>query len=377
MRIFDVYIIREFIKPIYGSVVLIVGILIVSRVMDDMGWTLGQGQPLEYALYYWAWHIPEYIAWVLPMGMLFATSYTLGSFNKNNELVALMAGGVSFFRVTVPMIIISFLVSIISFFLNDTIVVYGNQQRDFYNCYISKWPKTDWCDAEFSKSNDRNNIKVRSPRGDKEVFFISAKKLLYSNKELIDVDIILRHEGQILERIIAAKARYENNKWYFFDGIRVKLDGKGNIKYQNDFRKEFFPVYAPFERLLVKPRKFNIKIVRGNSMNMEETLKYVQELKAAGKPFLFELVEYHSKISVPFMAFILTLIGAATGSRMKKAVIFLAFTQSLLIAFIYILFIQLGRILGRQGLIHPIIAAWMGNVLFGFVGVFLFKKSNY
>ncbi len=377
MSILDKYVSREFLKPIFGSLVLIVGILIVTRVMDDMKWTMNRGQPLELSLFYWLHHLPEYITGILPMCLVFATSYTIGMLNKNNELTAIMVGGNSFFRIAAPMMIISLFLSGVIFFLNEKLVNYSNKERELYKCYIQKYPDKAWCNAEFSRSNDRNQIRIRSPKDNDRVYFIFADKFLHAEQELVGVDILYLVKNKMQERIIASKARYQEGKWHFFNGYRYAIGYDGQLVEQQRFEKEFFPVHLPLKRVTIKERKFNAHFVKGNALGFAETIEYIQELRAAGKPYRLEQVELQAKISMPFMAFILTFLGAATGTRLKKAVIVLAFAQSLFMAFLYILFLQTGKILGREGLVNPVLAAWFGNILFFSVGVYLFRKSRF
>ncbi len=387
IRIFDWYVIREFLKPVFGSLILVTGLLLITRVMDDMNWVFRKDQPFELAMYYWLHHLPEYIAGVMPMALLFATSFTIGNLNKNNELVALMVGGISFFRVTIPIIILGFIFSIFAYTINDTLVVTGNRQMKLYKCYINKYPDKTWCDAEFDQSNDRNNVKVRSPQNEDSVFFVSAKRFFFDKKELLDVDVMLVSQDKIQYRIIANKARFEKGQWLFFQGFRVNF---ANAMFRSiheisaplissiiTFDKSKFNIFLPVERILIKERKFNVHHVRSNALTVKETMTYINELKEAGKPYRLEMVEFHAKFAMPFMTFILTFLGAAIGSRLKKAVIVMAFVQSLMMAFLYILFLQTGKILGNEGIVPPIVAAWAGNFLFFSIGLYLFRKSNY
>lgn len=377
ITLFDRYVSKEFIKPVLGSLVLIVGILIFTRIMDDIRWSMDKGQPLYLSVYYWLHHIPEFTTGILPMCMVFATSYTIGILNKNNELTAIMVGGNSFLRITMPMLIIGLFISVLTFVVNDTLVNYSNQQRELYRCYLKRFPERDICDAEFQKTNDRYNLYVRSPQKENQEYFVFADRFVHDSRELLNVDVLYLESKKLRERISAEKARYEKGKWYFFKGTVSKLDRHGKLIRQDAFKQEFFPIYLPLKRVTIKERKFSAHFVKSNALSFRETEQYIRELKAAGKPYRLEQVELHAKIAMPFMAFVLTFLGAATGTRLKKAVIVLAFSQSLLLAFIYILFLQTGKIFGREGLVHPMLAAWFGNLLFFAVGYWIFRKSRF
>lgn len=376
LNILDRYIIAEYIKPVFASLVLIVGILLISRIMDDIHWALKEGT-FELAVVYWAYHIPEFMTGILPMALLFATSYTIGNFNKNSELVALMVGGISFFRMTLPILILGFLFSIASFVLSDTLVIYSTEKIKLYKCYIKDYPDREKCDARFNQSQNRRNVKLRNPTGEKKEFFISAEEFLFHERELINIDVYFMHKGKIKYRILAQKARQEGDKWIFFKGFVAHFSSPGRISSIETFDREFFPIQLKRKQIILKAQKLNIQRVRGNTMSAAETLEYIEDLKQAGKPYRLQWVEFHAKFSMAFMAFILTFLGAALGSRLQRSVMALAFGQSLLLAFFYIVFLQLGKIIGREGLLPPFLAAWAGNILFLLVGIYLFRKSRF
>jgi lipopolysaccharide export LptBFGC system permease protein LptF len=82
------------------------------------------------------------------------------------------------------------------------------------------------------------------------------------------------------------------------------------------------------------------------------------------------------KISFPFANFIIVLFGAPLASGRKRTGKALGFGLSLLICFVYYGFIKAGQVLGREAMLPPLLAAWIGNAIFGAMGIFFLVKAR-
>ena len=81
-------------------------------------------------------------------------------------------------------------------------------------------------------------------------------------------------------------------------------------------------------------------------------------------------MERHLKISLPFASFIVVLIGAPLASRKRRGGMGFNFGVSLLVSFTYFIVIRTGQVLGHQGILEPLLAAWLGNLIFLSIGLF-------
>jgi len=52
------------------------------------------------------------------------------------------------------------------------------------------------------------------------------------------------------------------------------------------------------------------------------------------------------------------------------------FGLSLLICIIFWGFLHLGKVIGRSGVIHPMLSTWLANISFGTIGLILFIKLH-
>ena len=74
-------------------------------------------------------------------------------------------------------------------------------------------------------------------------------------------------------------------------------------------------------------------------------------------------------------AFILTIIGAALSARKVKGGMGLNIGIGLALSMGYILFMTISATFAVSGLVSPIIAAWIPNVVFSIIALFIYTKA--
>ena len=84
-------------------------------------------------------------------------------------------------------------------------------------------------------------------------------------------------------------------------------------------------------------------------------------------------IEKHKRVSNPFSAFILTIIGAGLASRKIKGGLGFHLGLGLLLSFSYILFMQISTVFAISGNTPPIIAVWIPNLLYSVIAFFVFR----
>ena len=86
-------------------------------------------------------------------------------------------------------------------------------------------------------------------------------------------------------------------------------------------------------------------------------------------------VEMHQRMAQPFAILILTLIGASLSSRKIKGGMGMHLGFGIAIAFTYVLFAQIGKAFGVNGVLAPAIAVWIPNAIFFFIAIYFLAKA--
>ncbi len=303
----------------------------------------------EYLLY----KIPEVtFQWTIPFAVLLATFLTLGTLSRHSEITAFKAGGISLYRIVLPLIPITLLISLFSFIGNDYLVPWTNQKtRYLLDVKVRKEPPTTFF----------KNYKIWY-HSDHRIFNI---QLLDPKKRALKGFTLYEFDDQFrcIRRMDANEARWVNNDWKFYNGSIREFDADGSIR-MTSFKEKDFPL----------KEDWNIfqKIQRdSDEMSYAELRTYVQKIKASGYDATRYLVDLHSKLSYPFLNLIMFLIGIPFALKTgRSGGGTLSIGVSVMIGFSYGIVFYLFITFGKSGILPPLIASWFPTFLFGLAGIF-------
>jgi lipopolysaccharide export system permease protein len=110
-----------------------------------------------------------------------------------------------------------------------------------------------------------------------------------------------------------------------------------------------------------------------NNRELDELIAR-EELKgnAGIEPYL---IEKHNRISIPFAAFILTLMGVSLSSRKVRGGIGLQLGIGVGLCFIYIMMIRFSLTFAIKGNLPPMLASWTPNFIFGLLALYLYRVA--
>ena len=128
--------------------------------------------------------------------------------------------------------------------------------------------------------------------------------------------------------------------------------------------------------LTIVPSDFLISINDSETMTTPQLEVYINRQKQRGIANIksFE-IEYHKRFAAVMAAFILTVIGASLSSRKIKGGMGLNIGIGLGLSFSYILFTTVTSTFAINGYVSPMIAAWIPNILYTFIAIYLYRKA--
>ncbi|MFO1113899.1 MAG: LptF/LptG family permease [Rhodospirillales bacterium] len=100
MRTFDLYILRETLKPLGLALVIALLVLLIERLLRLLDLLLGAQGPLKLVLEILAYLIPHYISLALPMSLLIGVMIAFNRLSRDGELDALQCAGLSLRRLS-------------------------------------------------------------------------------------------------------------------------------------------------------------------------------------------------------------------------------------------------------------------------------------
>ena len=355
MTLLDKYLIKKFFSNLLFSIMAFVAIFLVIDLIENIDKFIDRDAQLLTVFKYYIYYIPYIISLTLPICMLLACLFALGSMSQHNEIVAQKSAGVSLYRIFFPLLLVAFLISGIAGLFNEIVVPFSNQQRlDIYRYDIKNNPR--------NIGSKRNNIYLQDIKNRK----ISISFFDGNSNEAKKVSIQYFNGPTLIRRIDAKRMVWREGYWIIQNAVeRTIIDSIEAIVTHTELSISDFQ-FKP-ENLLELQKK-------PEEMSYTELNHFIGDMNLIGAEVRKWIVELHLKISYPFANFIIILFGAPIAARKRRSGTAVGIGISLLICFIYFLFIRVGQVLGHQGSFPTWIGAWFGNIIFGITGIYTLIK---
>jgi len=358
MDTLDKYLIKElliyFLLVLFGISALAVGVDFLSKFWSSQ-------TPFIQAMEIYLYKIPKALQQFVPVASLMATLLVLSSLGRSNELLALYAGGISSVRVASTFIAVIATVSTIAFVFFDPLLPVFEKKR----AKVEGGEVADPLPSE-TKADNRYGFWYRS-KG--LVYHVGA---YYPQTESLgDIEIFkMGDEFQVLEKIKAQSAQYEEGVWTLRKGLRVFYPDS-----------EPFPVSEAFDEMkgviTEKPGDFQAPKVEESTMRLRDLRHFIEKSSQYGVDTTLQKISYHERVAHVFSPLIFVLLGLAFSlSPLKNKSSAKGVALSFLLVFIYLILSKMSLSIGKGGRIPPAIAAWVPNMLFlSFTGFKLIRGT--
>lgn len=175
---------------------------------------------------------------------------------------------------------------------------------------------------------------------------------------------------KLMERVDARSAHWDRGQWVFSEASVTRFPPEG------------FPLRRNYPRLILAlpetPDDFRIAEKDPDEMNYRQLRDYVYKIERDGYNAHKYRTAMHAKISFPFVGVIMAILGIPLVLRKEKgAGIAVAIGLSILISFICWGVFSFSLALGSADTLPPFLAAWLGNLIFALVGIYLFLSVRH
>lgn len=303
-------------------------------------------------------YTPKTFWYAIPLGILFATSYTISALDARNELTSIFASGVSLLRFTLPLLIFSFFLSIALFFLDDALAVKAFAEKKSLQSKLLH---------EETEANSENLIILSA--GGKIIY--KARSYNAEQKTLYDLYVIFRNEKkEFLELVHAESAVWIDfqKKWKLqnaysytmYDGEFIKGDANPDL----------------ISLLDETPGTFEANLSSVEEATVKEAKAYIEHLQKAGLPHHEQLSLFYKKFSFPFIVFIVVFLSIGLSGKTRKNVMLVSLSLSIVAAVLFYVTQMLTMLLAKFSYISAFAGAWFPVFLFIALSVFLLKHTR-
>lgn len=355
-RILGRYVVGQWIRVFLLTAIGLPFVSVLTQLTDNLRRLLERDlTPGTIALSY-VFALPENIAMMMPAASLFAIVFTVGPLARNSELTAAKAGGISFHRVILPLLLISALAGVGSFYLSEWATETTARQLELQKERASR------------SVTHRFNFVYRTAQG--WIYTIRQLDALQGSAQDVVLERAVRGDSVRSSAITADSASWDPKAghWVFKRGARHAII-PGREPSTVSFTELRVPVLRQGPReLLVEPKK-------DSEMTYAELGAYIGSLRGSGNDTRKLEVQQATKLALPAACLIIALFGAPLAVSAPRAGAAVGIAISLGTTLAYLLMINLAQAVGSSGLIEPpAVAAWIPNALFLLVGAWLLAR---
>lgn len=360
ITILDKYILKQIIEMFLMGVCVFTSIIFASDTFITLIKQISLfGIPFKVALMIIILNLPSVIVMTIPMGVLLATVMTLNGLSLKSEITVMRACGIGLNRIAKPIFVFAILMSIFSFFINESIVpVMTKQSKDL----------ALWALGQKNIPNGKQNFvfKELSQEG-------TLKRLFYvgycEDKILHNITVLDTSKEGTIQVLQADEGKTSPEGWDFQKGAVYTVGDDGNILNTTLFEDSVIK----FGLDLSKEMNKNV----AKEMNFTQLIKYISQnigsIDNEQKNII--IIELYDKLALPLTTIALVLIGVPLAITPPRVRYNRGFLFSILIIFTYYLIRALSISFGEAGTLAPFLAAWMPNIVLTIAGAALYYKK--
>jgi lipopolysaccharide export system permease protein len=335
-------------------IIVIVIVFDISEKIDDF---LEKKVPLNAIIFeYYVNFVPYFVTMFSSLFIFIAVIFFTSKLAYNTEIIAILSSGISFRRFLYPYFISSCFLVIFTFFLNDVIMPSANQKRlAFDDKYIKK-------PVMYLQQNVHKQVEPG--------LFVYLESFSNATEQAYRFSMERFDGDRLVSKLISDKALWDKKKekWTVVKYHIRDIDSLGNETITSGERID--------TTINLHPSEFKRRENFTEQMNMGELKDFIDELRMQGADNINQyIIDLQERIANPFSTFILTLIGVSLSTRKVRGGIGIHIAIGITICFLYILFMQFSSEFATKGNLSPFIAAWIPNIIFGIVGIILYRMA--
>lgn len=362
-RLLDLYVSREYLRVFILGVSSLLGIFYISTFIDLADKLFRGAATTSTLLQYFYFQTPQFVYYVIPMGVLVATLVTIGVLTKNSELLVMRACGVSLYRTALPLLVFAFLASGALYLMQERILAPANRRADSLNRLMRGYPpRTSALDRRWvvGQGGEMYHFDFFDPLADRfsrlRVYHLDPKQW-----RLLAMTFA--------EDAVATEPLDDANNWTARRGWRRDFTSEGRR------RREVTQVrYTPFDERVVQfdpPAYFKSDVPDAEMMDYAQLREYIAKLRASGSYVVPHLVALQRKVAFPFVTVIMTLLALPFAVTTGRRGALYGIGIGIVLAIVYWIALSLFGALGAGGLLAPTLAAWAPNILFGAAALYM------
>ena len=364
-RILDQYVVLEFLNTFALVLMGFILLMLVFTIFDRLGDILRNHVKMITVGDYLINLTPLFFYQLAPLAVLIAVLVTFGVLNRNSEIIAMKATGISLYRLVVPIVSIAAILSVCLFLFDQFYLPQANKRQDaLLNVIKGKPPQTvthpeqNWIFGQPNKGEPGRIFYYR---------FFDVDRDEFANISVFEFDPAT---FALTRRIFAAKAVWDPDidSWRFEKGWENDIQGDHASDYR-EFKE------TSFSEIHEDPQYFTREERQAQEMNFGQLDRYISDLRQSGFDTMKLRVALWRKLSYPLVAVVMAVLAIPFALSMGRRGSLTGIAVAIGVALTYFVVESLFGSLGNVNYLPAALAAWSSDVLFGLVGGYLLLRT--
>jgi len=351
----DIYIIRKFLGTYFYSILLLAVIIIIFDISEKIDDFIEKDAPLKAIVFdYYLNFIPYFVNMFSALFTFIAVVYFTSRMASNTEIVAILNGGVSFWRMLLPYLISGVFLTLLSFGLMNYVIPHTNGQlRTFEKLFIKNPFQQTQMNMHlrlnpetFIYVENFNSVAKTGYRFSLEKFDSTDQMILKMKAEMIIWDSV-------------------HNSWKMSNYLIRKIESDRETIVQGTDKDT---------AMAFTPADFMVDIEDAKVMTYNQLNRFIEQEEMRGSTMARQFkLEKYKRLTFPFANLVLTFIGVALSSRKVRGGIGMHLGMGIGIAFTFILLLQISSVFAIFGNLPASVALWIPNFIYSIVAIILLR----
>ena len=364
-RILDEYVVREFVNMFLLVLLAFVLLMIVFTFFDLVGDIIRNRIPLITVGDYLVNLTPSMLYQIAPLAALIAALVVFGVLNRNSEIVAMKATGISLYRLVIPVVSIAAILSISLFLFDQYYLPQANRRQEALRNIIKGRPPQTYLHPEqkwiFGQPRPGEPARIFYYQ------FFDPNRNEFANLSVFELDPAT---FELKLRIFAGRAvwKADTDTWKFENGWVLDNSGENVEDYRTFKSTTFAEIHEP-------PDYFEKEDLQSQEMNFAQLEKYVRDLQQSGFDTMRLRVALWHKLAYPLVAVVMVVLAIPFALSMGRRGSLSGIAIAIAVALAFWVIDGLFSAMGDVNYLPAAMAAWSSDILFGLVGGYLLLKT--
>ncbi|HEU5352259.1 MAG TPA: LPS export ABC transporter permease LptG [Terracidiphilus sp.] len=364
-RILDEYVVREFLGTFLLVLIGFVLLMLIFTFFELVGDILRNHISLLTVGEYLINLTPSMLYQIAPLAVLIAVLVTFGVLNRNSEIVAMKATGISLYRLVIPIVSIAAILSVSLFLFDEFYLPQANRRQEALHNVIKGRPPQTFLHPE------QKWIFGHPDRGENgRIFyyqFFDPDSNEFANLSIFEFNPVT---FSLTRRIFASRVYWDSNTggWVFQNGWVRDFQGASQVDFHAFSRSTFPEIHE-------QNTYFKKESLQSQEMNFGQLQRYIGDLRQGGFDTMRLRVALWHKLAYPLVAIVMAILAIPFALSMGRRGSLTGIAVAIMVALAYWFVDSWFGAMGSVNYLPAALAAWSPDILFGLTGGYLLLRT--